>query len=204
MARTLVEIEHIGAGEIGRVGKAGDRRQFRRRAGGDDEALRLHGEAVDRNGLAVGETRDALDDPHAHAGETLPRIERLDCGDHLLHARAHAWKIDAEAHGLDAKARSGAHRLRPLGGGNQRLRRQRTAIEGFTAEPAFFDEDDVAAEGGRGGSGREPARPRPDHANIRPDLLLDFGCWFGFLRGIWCGILSHQPAGSRGGATPIL
>jgi hypothetical protein len=89
-------------------------------------------------------------------------------------ARTHGGEIDAEANGLNAKTGAAPHRIGALSRSDQRLRRQRAAIEGLAAHAALFDEHDAHAESGRGGRRHQSARPGADHANVGLKLLRGF------------------------------
>ena len=73
--------------EVGRVSETRNWRHQRRRAGGDDEALRLNAGVASFDFGRPGEARVGLDDADAELLETLDGIVRLDRGDDFAHMR---------------------------------------------------------------------------------------------------------------------
>src|SRR5262249_13003800 len=62
--QALLVAEDRLAGEVGHVDEAGDRRNERRRAGGDDEAAGLDAVLAGHDGTPANEARRRLDDAH--------------------------------------------------------------------------------------------------------------------------------------------
>src|SRR5207237_4189129 len=80
------EIEHALVGEIGHRVEAGDGRERRRGAGGDDEAPCRDLDAVpDSDGIAILEAGCAFDDPHAEPVEAILRIISRDRREDTVH-----------------------------------------------------------------------------------------------------------------------
>ena len=185
MARALGEIEYGFVGEMRRAGEPGNGRQRRRGAGRNNEASRFDVVTVDRNGFGIGKAALAFEHAHAKAVEAFARILRRDRGDDVMHMGAHRRKIDAEARTLHAEARAIAEHaltqdLGALGRREQRLGRQRAAVEALAAHLGFFDQHHIDAEGGRRGRRREAARAGADDADVRFDLLPLLQCHFVF------------------------
>ena len=62
---TLAHLGQRFGGEVRRIEEAGNRRQHRRGAGGDDKAARRDGHIVHGNSACIGEARRAFEDAHA-------------------------------------------------------------------------------------------------------------------------------------------
>ena len=73
MLDALAHVEDRLVGEIGHLVEAGDRRDRRQRAGGDDEAARAHQHASGFDRELVEEAGLRLNDADAQAGHALDR-----------------------------------------------------------------------------------------------------------------------------------
>ena len=187
MTRAIGEIEHGVAGEVRRVGKAGDRRQRRQRAGGDDEAPRRDGEVAGGDGARIQKPRGAVDDAHAEAGQTLPRFARRHGAGDVAQVRLHGGEIDAEARRLEPEMRGIADDIGALGGHRERRGRHAAAVAGAIAHCVFgasLDQHHRHAEGGRRRRRGTAGRAGADDADVRFKLLLK--------------LLRHRPHTSAG------
>jgi len=172
MTRKLGEIGEAFAGEMRRVEEAGNRRNDRRRAGRDNEPVRLDREVVDGERIRIGKTRCAGDHAHTEAGEALAGKVRCHRLDHLAHMGADRCVIDADAHRLGAEARAGAHCVGVLRGGDQRLcRHAAVPLEEADAHAAIFDEHGRHAQGGGRRGDSKAAGIGADYADFRFELL---------------------------------
>ena len=161
------EIEHALVGEIGHRVEAGDGRERRRGAGGDDEAPCRDLDAVpDSDGIAILEAGCAFDDPHAEPVEALLRIIRRDRRDDTVHVAVDLAEIDLRRwrrHAECARIPNGAG---ALARGDQRFRGDAAGIEAFAAHLALLDEHHRHTEDGGGGGNRKPAGARANDTDV--------------------------------------
>ena len=165
MTRTIGEIEHGVAGEVRRVGKAGNRRQRRRRAGGDDEAARRDGEIAGGDGARIQEPRRAVDDVDAETGQALVRLARRHGVGDVAQVRFHRGEIDAEARRVEPEMRGIADDVGALGGRGERRGRHAAAGAGAIAIAFFWAPFSISTTGtpkaAAADAAARPAAPAP-------------------------------------------
>jgi hypothetical protein len=174
MARAIGEIEHGVAGEMRRVGQAGDRRQHRRRACGDDEAPCRDGEFAGSDAARIQKTRGAVDDTHTETGQALARLNRRNRIGDVAQMGLHRGEIDAEARRLEAEMRGIADDIGALGGHGERRGRHAAAVAGTAAQGTFFDQHHRHAEGGGRRRGGTAGHAGADDADVRFKRLFKF------------------------------
>ena len=139
--------------------QARDRRQCRRRAGGDDEAARLDGRrhrprpcagSVNRAAPSMTRTPSPAKRSRESCGATASTTSRT--------CALTAAKSTPKRAALDAEARADRAASWRLGRREQRLGRHRAAVEALAAHAAFFDQHHRHAQGGGRRRGRKPAR----------------------------------------------
>ena len=163
-----VEIENGFVGETRSAVETRDRRQSRRRTGGDDKTAGANFKLIgDGDGALVLERRVPLDHAHAQSGKALGRIDWRDRGDHALHMRAHLSEIDRHRRRAHTERRAALYGMRMLGRRQQRLRRHAAGVEAVAAHFVIFDQHDGDAERGRRRSHRQPAAAAANHTNVR-------------------------------------
>ena len=164
-----IELEQRLVGQVGHVGKAGNRRHRGRRAGGDDEAARPDRQLAGNHRAGIDEGGALPDDPHAHGGEAFGRIvgrDPIDDGAHmgmdLAEIRRTGARVYSEGRRLAGRMRMPRRRDQGLGG-------HAAGVEALPAHLAAFDQHDRHAEGGRRGGHRQPRGAGANDADVGRD-----------------------------------
>ena len=174
----LGQIEDRLVGQVRRLGQARHRRDRRRRAGRDHEALGLHQPARDLDLARPGEARRRAQHLNAQTRKARLQVVRRDRGDHAVQVGVDGGEIDRGLVTVDPEAAGGADRLRRLAGGDQGFGRHAAVVQAVAAHLALFDQHDLGAhlDGARGdretaGAGADDAKIGRDRSGHCPTLV---------------------------------
>ena len=149
---------------------AGNLRDHRRRAGGDDDGARGQGlpalPCFHFHAPRRGDAGVPLDHFHAELAVALDRIMRLDLAHHVLDARHDPAEIGLGAGMGDTQRLGFAHRLHEARAADQRLRRHAAIVEAVAAHPVAFDQRHFRLYGGGDIGRHQTAGAGADHHQI--------------------------------------
>ncbi len=166
VARTFDQIEDRLVREVRHMLEAGQRRQQRGRAGGDDEAARADGELAGSDLALPREARWRTQHAHAEAGEALLQIMRSDGGDDAVDVSVDSAEVDRGLVGLHAEAAGMPLRLGGVASGQQGFRGHAAVVQAVAAHLVGLDQHGLGAQLGGAGGHAEAGRAGADDADV--------------------------------------
>ena len=161
-----IQREDGGVGEIGHTAKTGDGGKGGRRAGGDDEAAGADLVSARDHGVAVCKARLGPEHGAAEGSEPFLGIAGRDRRDGAAHMGHDGGEVDGRLARPDPEGGAITGGLGMAGRRKQRLGGYAAGIQALAAHGGALDENDTAAETGRGGCEGKSPRSRADDADV--------------------------------------
>ena len=166
MRRLLAQGKDRFIGQIGHIRQAGDRRHDRPRARGNHKAARGNAVPARLHLGGRGETGPVADHGDAQTFETLLAVHGGNGGNGAGDMILDRAEIHLRRGGGYAQRRPCRHRMRRLGGGEQRLGRNAAVVEAIAPHLGTFDQHDTGTHLHRTCGHRQAAGPRADYADV--------------------------------------